>query len=48
MFNYEVIYCIVLPDPDGLWAEEKTMGIQEQDTLNFRETLAIPDSDGFG
>ena len=27
-------------------ADEKTMGIQEQDTINFRGTLAIPDSDG--
>ena len=27
-------------------AEEKVMGIQEQDTVDYRERFAIPDSDG--
>ena len=27
-------------------AEEKAMGIQEQDTVDYRERFAIPDSDG--
>ena len=27
-------------------AEEKGMGIQEQDTVDYRERFAIPDSDG--
>ena len=27
-------------------AEEKAMGIQEQDTVDYREKFAIPDSDG--
>lgn len=27
-------------------AEEKAMGIQEQDTIDYRERFAIPDSDG--
>ena len=27
-------------------AEEKAMGIQEQDTIDYREKFAIPDSDG--
>ena len=27
-------------------AEERAMGIQEQDTIDYRERFAIPDSDG--
>ena len=27
-------------------AKEKAMGIQEQDTVDYRERFAIPDSDG--
>ena len=27
-------------------AEEKAMGIQEWDTVDYRERVAIPDSDG--
>ena len=27
-------------------AEEKAMGIQEQDTVDYKERFAIPDSDG--
>ena len=28
-------------------AEEKAMDIQEQDTVDYQEIFAIPDSDGF-